>query len=345
MHAHHVPGLSLAVLDRAGVLVAGGYGAADLSDGAPATATTSYRWFSMTKPVTATAALRLADEGSLDLDAPVDEYVDLAGMALRGRRPTTRELLTHSAGLGNPLPLRWVHAVDRPGPDTAAFTSRLLGRRGAVRRPPGGAARYSNLGYLLAGQVIAAASGQPFEAYARTAILDPAGMSRTGFSHPADGSAATGYARTPRGTGPALRRLLPRGVVGDRYGKHLALRPFTVDGAAYGGLVGDVLDAARFMQMHLNDGELDGRRVIAPESARSMRRVDHKGRQFDHGIGWFRRPGTPAGAVEHLGTGAGFWNVIQLHPDEGIGIVLMANTTRPYDVDSLLALLARAAAS
>ena len=107
-----VPGVSLVVVSRDGVLLAGGWGLADRSANRSAAASTAYLWFSMTKIVTATAALRLADEGRLDLDAPVREYVDYMG-APGDRQPTVRQLLTHTAGLGNPLPIRWAHL---PGP-------------------------------------------------------------------------------------------------------------------------------------------------------------------------------------------------------------------------------------
>ena len=78
---------------------------------------------------------------------------------------------------------------------------------------------------------------------------------------------ATGYIRAPRITDPLLRRLLPHGIAGDRKGPFLALNPFYLDGPAYGGLIGDVVDASRFLRMHLNDGELDGNLVLAPRGS------------------------------------------------------------------------------
>jgi CubicO group peptidase (beta-lactamase class C family) len=76
MREGHVPGLSLAVVDQDRQLLAGGFGAASLVGAVPATPTTAYLWFSMSKIVTATAALRLADDGLLDLDAPLHEYAE-----------------------------------------------------------------------------------------------------------------------------------------------------------------------------------------------------------------------------------------------------------------------------
>ena len=337
-----IPGLSVCVVDRDGVLLAGGYGSADLATATEATARTSYLWFSMTKIVTATAAVRLADEGRLDLAAPVGDYVGY--LAAPGReQPSVLQLLTHTAGLGNPLPIRWVHLAESAPPDPEALLRRLMAKRRAYRYPVGRAARYSNVGYLALGQIIAVAAGVPFEAYVEQSILRRVGMDATGFRYAASAGRATGYVKGPRVMDPLLRLVLPRGIAGRRSGPYLALNPFYVDGPSYGGLVGDVLDAGAFLRMHLRDGEIDGERMLAPGTARAMRQVDHAGKPFDHGIGWFRRPSDRAGSwVEHFGAGAGFWNVLRLYPDRGLGVVLMSNSTRSYDFEPLFALLAGA---
>src|SRR5205814_328258 len=112
------------------------FGFADLAARRPATTATRFPWFSMSKIVTATAALRLADEGRLDLNAPV------AGLAAvgRGDLPRVRQLLDHTAGLPDPVPLRWVRPADTdPAQDRPGL------RRVRARRPPGPPARYSNL--------------------------------------------------------------------------------------------------------------------------------------------------------------------------------------------------------
>ncbi len=230
----------------------------------------------------------------------------------------------------------WAHAADAPAPDSRELLRRLLRRRGAVRHGTATTARYSNVGYLLAGEGIAAAAGAPVPTVVQDLVLTPAGMTRTGFRLPAPGDAATGYVRAPRAVDPVLDRLLPAGVTGPRHGRYRALNPFLVDGPAYGGLVGDVVDVGRFLRLHLGDGEIDGRRVLSPAGARAMREIAYPGTPFDHGIGWFRRPGPGTRErVEHLGTGAGFWNAMRLYPGLGVGVAVLANTTRAYDVDAL----------
>jgi CubicO group peptidase (beta-lactamase class C family) len=87
--------------------------------------------------------------------------------------------------------------------------------------------------------------------------------------------------------------------------------------------------------MHLRDGELDGVRILDTESAARMREITVPGLRYDLGLGWFR-PANQRGAhpafVEHLGGGAGFFNMIRIYPSRGIGIAVMGNATR-YDID------------
>lgn len=327
--------------DAERLLFAEGFGQANLATRRSATADSRYLWFSMSKIATATAAMQLADEGRLDLDAPVRSLVP-AYAARSGDQPRVRQLLNHTAGAANPLPVRWVLPAESSADDVRAFTRRVLDEHGRPKRAAGGSARYSNLGYLVLAEAIAAAAGEPFEDHLQRCVLGPAGMTGTGYAHRDGGHDATGYVRLPRAATPVLRAALPAGIVGERHGRHVALRPFRVAGPGYGGLIGSVTDAARLLRLHLADGQLAGRRVLAPASVRAMRAIRTPGRPFDLGLGWFRRPddreAQPA-FVEHWGTGGGFWNAMRLYPDLGLGMVVMTNTTQPYGHHTLMTAL------
>ncbi|MGY1682387.1 serine hydrolase domain-containing protein [Geodermatophilus sp. SYSU D01176] len=301
MARHSVPGLTVAVTDADRLLFAEGFGYADLTARRPATADTCYLWFSMSKIATATAAMRLADEGRLDLDAPVRELVpDYA--ARSGEQPQVRQLLDHTAGAANPVPVRWVLPADATDEDVDAFARRVLARHASPERPAGGPARYSNLGYLVLAEAIAHATGEAFTDHVRRALLAPAGMAATDYTHRNGTDDATGYVRLPRPLTPALRAALPAGIVGGRCGQHVALRPFRVAGAGYGGLIGSAPDAARLLRLHLGDGTVDGSRVLAPATARAMRTIATPGKPFDLGLGWFRRPAAPPTGTPGLGS-------------------------------------------
>ena len=114
MAEHQVPGLSIAVTSSSGLVYAGAFGDADLAEHRATTTDTRFLWFSMSKIVTATAALRLADEGRLDLDAPVRSVVPTFAARAGHTQPRIRQLLNHTAGAANPLPLRWVQPAGRP---------------------------------------------------------------------------------------------------------------------------------------------------------------------------------------------------------------------------------------
>ncbi|WP_433781404.1 serine hydrolase domain-containing protein [Actinomycetospora sp. CA-101289] len=339
MERQRIPGLSLAVTSSDRLLHHEVFGLADLATARPVTTATRFLWFSMSKVVTATAALRLADEGRLDLDAPVTTAVPsytARGRRGRGPEPRLRQLLDHTAGASNPLPLRWVRPAAAPDPADDEV-HRLL-RRARPTRRIGGQARYSNLGYLLLAEAIAQAAGEPFEQYVQHAVLDPVGMHTTGYRHDPTGDHATGYVLAPRPARAVLRAALPAGIVADRHGDHVALHPFTVTGAGYGGLIGNASDAARLLRLHLADGTIDGRTVLRPETTRAMRTITTPGKPFDLGLAWFRRPAdrtTRPGFVEHWGSGGGFFNLIRLYPDADLGVVIMANTTRRYDHDTI----------
>ena len=327
------------VVGSEGVRARGAAGYADLASKTAMTTDVAGPWFSMTKIATATLALRLTHEGTLNLDEPVAEAVPEVAMlrpAEWAHRISARHLLQHSAGLKNPLPVRWIHSPSEPGPDPDEFLEALLRRNSKLRAEPGSRSSYSNLGALILAAAMTRRVGASFEALMRTRILDPLGMSSTGIGEAHGVSIATGY--HPRTN--LLRYFLPHWVTGERSGRWLALKRFAVDGPPYGGLVGTPDDAARFLQMHLQDGAFEGKQIIPSEMAMEMRQITMEGKRYDFGLGWFRptsqRNSKPE-FVEHLGGGAGFFNVMRSYPSAGVGAIVLGNATR-YDVDAVAAL-------
>ena len=229
-----VPGVVVLVAGPEGVRAAGAAGLADIAARVPASPGMVCPWFSMTKMVTATAAMRLAERGVVDLDAPIAEHVPV----LRQMRPggwasriTARHLLSHSAGLANPIPVRWVHPADQPAPDPDAFLRHLLARHGKLRFEPGSRARYSNLGPLVLAAALTTATGQLFTDLIAAQILRPLGMAATAFSYTPQTRTRAAVAYHPRRSpmryccraGPSASR--PDG--GSRYGPSSSMAPPT----------------------------------------------------------------------------------------------------------------------
>jgi CubicO group peptidase (beta-lactamase class C family) len=339
-----VPGIAIAIVGPEGIREVASAGFADLAASVEASTEMVCPWFSMTKIVTATTAMRLAERHILDLDEPVLPLVPplrTLQPATFASRITARHLLSHSAGLANPIPVRWIHPAEAPAPDPETFLDGLLAKNRRLRFEPGTRSSYSNVGTLVLGSALATASGKPFVELVREEALEPLRMAQTGFAYSPELEvrAATGY--HPRWS--PMRLLLPRWVVGPAAGRWVSFRRFLLDGAPYGGLVGPVDDAARFVQMHLRDGSVDGLRVLMPDSATAMRDIRVQGRRYDLGLGWFR-PSNQRNAdppfVEHLGGGAGFFNVIRIYPTREVGIVVMGNATN-YDIDAVAGLALR----
>lgn len=338
-----VPGLAIAVVKSGEIRWMRGFGVADLATQSPATPQTVFLWFSMTKIATATAILQLADRGLLDIDDPVTRHYPEFALV---RSPTDtgtvtiRHLLRHSSGLANPVPITWVHRADKPAPDPHSFLADLLAKHSKLKFAPGTRASYSNIGFLVLGQVIESVSGQSYQDYIRNRILKPLRMNHTDFAHQGEmiSLAATGYQKRWSPITPLLRLMLPSGLFGEKVGRYMAFNPFYVNGAAYGGLVGPVEDAAQFLLMHLNGGEINGQRILSPKSTMAMQEIAVQGDKLDVGLGWLRpRSARRSGqrSVEHPGGGGGFFNVMRLYPDASLGIVMMGNATR-YDYEAIV---------
>ena len=212
----------------------------------------------------------------------------------------------------------------------------MLHRHRRLRLPPGDTASYSNLGYLVLGELVASSSGQPFCEFVRRELLEPLGMSRTGFEHvqaPADIATATG------GSAGRARRLAADAPARDRRPARRrsgGLPAVYVNGPPYGGLVGDVQDAARFLALHLGYGAAYGRRLLSAESAVAMRTLTTKGTKLITGLGWWRRHESDdgSGLVEHLGGGGAYRNLMRLYPASGQAVVMFGSLTR-YPVERL----------
>ena len=168
----------------------------------------------MTKIATATAVVRLAEEGRLDLDAPADVYYRGIKVVSQPTPISVRHLLGHSSGLANPIPIRWVYPASGPVPDRRAFVECMLRKYRRLRFAPGQRASYSNLGYLVLGEVICEVSGMRYEEYVREEILVPLGTNRTGFSYPLvdGGEVATAYHPLRPALISVFRATLPRGA-------------------------------------------------------------------------------------------------------------------------------------
>lgn len=334
------PGVAIALIADGAVIWRGAHGTARPTSGTPVDDRTAFLWFSMTKIVTATAVMQLVEGGALGLDSPArEQLIDLESL---DPRITVRQLLNHSSGIPNPPPLRWIHRADEPGPEPRELVSTLLAKYGKPKFEPGDHSAYTNVGFLVLGELIAEVSGQPYKDYVVQRVLEPIGARSTGFSFDRAGLAHAAEGTHPRFDPffPLARLLIPSWVIGPPAGRWRTFNPFYLDGAAYGGLVGPVSDAALLAAAHLGGGAVGGRRILSEESTAEMQRIATPGKKFDLGLGWFRpHRDSERGAsyVEHLGGGAAYGTVMRLYPQRGLGVVAMANvSSNRFKHDALL---------
>ena len=267
-------------------------GMADREAGRPVTRDKIYRLYSMSKPITAAAAMKLVEEGLLDLGEPVaaffPSYANQAvvrGQTLTAacREMTVQDLLHMTSGLvyggRGDLPARYMDEVFEQidsrllgdNPVTTAEFASLLGRA-PLAFEPGESWRYGTSADVL-GAVVEAVSGKRFGDYLEEAIFRPLGMRATGFFVPEENRSrlVTAYERDEEG-----------GLIPYR-GNHLGIinamdrRPGFESGGA--GLVSTVDDYARFAQMLLNGGQLDGVRILRPKTVEFMTGGALNGRQ------------------------------------------------------------------
>ncbi|MFC0134901.1 serine hydrolase domain-containing protein [Massilia eurypsychrophila] len=315
-------------LERNGERYQRAYGRLSYDDGAAAVApATVFDAASLTKVLaTAPSVLLLAEAGKLDLEAPLARYFpECGGNGKDGM--TVRHLLTHNSGLPAGLPAlpAWE--------GTAAAQELACARR--VTDAPGAAFRYSDVNYILLGNLVQRVSGMPLDEFAQRHIFTPLRMHQTGYLPLARIDAAA-IAPTQRGAAGVLQ-----GVVHDP----TARRMRGVAGSA--GVFTSAGDVARFARMLLAGGELDGTRILSADSVRLMTTVQSPpGLAQLRGMGMdidspFARPRGelfPIGSFGHTGfTGCILW----IDPRSGTFYVFLSNRVYPDDKSNILSLYGR----
>lgn len=299
------PGAVVAVVQGERVLVASGWGLADIDTERPMSGDTVVRIASLSKTFTATAVARLEAEGRLDVDAPVNAVLKSVRVAERFARPVTlRHLLSHTAGFINHNAGRL--SEDPPADDLAAFMLRTMPPQ---LYPPGAGVLYTNHGNALAGLAVADVAGVPFADYVQHTILDPLGMADSGYALDADMEAAL-----------ATSYVIEDGVLRAHPYWHFGTLPAS-------SLMSTAQDMARYMSMHLQGGRFEGVEVLPAKAAAAMREpvaMVHPALPTYHYAFAF---GTTAGhpSRSHGGSVPAFLSRVVLFDELGVGIFVAQN--------------------
>jgi CubicO group peptidase (beta-lactamase class C family) len=311
MKAARVAGLSVALVSDQQVVWAQGFGWADEAAKQPATPQTLYRVGSISKLFTATAVMQMAEQGRLNVDAPVQQV--LPEFQIRSRFAssppiTPRQLLTHHAGLPRDLG----HGMWTTNPERFTAVTGLLANQEASY-PPQTVFAYSNLGFDVLGHVVERLAGVPFENYLQQSLLNPLGMGASSFT-----------AAMPHGA--RMAKPHNKGQV--------AAEPPLRDVPA-GGLNTSVLDLGRFLSMVFAQGRVGERSVLQPHTVAAMLSVQNADVALDlgfrNGLGWMLSTlgeGSLQGAgvvAHHGGATVNFRSQLYALPEHKLGVVVLSN--------------------
>ncbi len=243
-----IAGATVAIVKDGKLLFAKGYGYADVEKAKPVSAQeTLFRPGSISKLFTWTAVMQLYEQGKLDLDRDVNEYIDFKIPEAFGKPITLKNILTHTPGFEEQI--KDLIVTDTSTPNLSQYIKTHIPGR---IYPPGTVPAYSNYATALAGYIVERVSGRPFEDYVNENIFKPLKMDHSTFNQP-----------LPQHLAPLMSN-------GYRLGSDAA-EPFEVVTAfPAGSLSSTATDLAQFMIAHLQEGQLGDARILKPETARLM---------------------------------------------------------------------------
>jgi CubicO group peptidase (beta-lactamase class C family) len=308
-----MPALGLAVVRADAPELLRGYGKADYAeDRAVDPQRSLFRIGSVSKTFIWTAVLILVERGQLDLDADVNTYLESVRIEEGFGAPVTlRHLMAHRAGFEDSL--RLFSVLD----DDPRSLAQLLAAHQPKRvYAPGARTSYSNWGSALAAQVVEDVSGIAYGDFLRREILDPLGMTLTTWQVPEKLS--------PEQTGDAVQGYTAQG-------RSLQARSRLQLGAYWpaGGIASTPAEMARWMRFHLGGGELEGVRLLRPETHALLlsRPFDDRPGSADTGHGLISQPYRGSVLWGHGGATASFFSNLVLVPERGLGVFISHSGT------------------
>ena len=298
------PGAAVAIVNGGRVVYAKGFGVRDVETNTPVTPDTLFRLGSTTKMFTGAAAVVLAEQGKIRLDAPVGDYAK--GLPPKLSRVTAHQLLSNAAGVADFSPPSVSH-------DDAALAAMVRGwKDDALFGEPGKVYSYSSPGFWLTGYVIEEAGGKPYADMMEELLFKPLGMARTTFR-------------------PHMAMTYPLALGHNAQdGKAAIIRPAFNNVAMWpaGSIFSSANDLARFVVALLGGGRLEDRRVLpaALFTKLSGEHVSMPGEPSVHyGYGLLSFKDRGARLVMHGGFSRGYGSMIQMVPERGFAVIVVTN--------------------
>lgn len=309
MEEYHIPGLVFVLVKDGEIFFSKGYGYADLDKKIPVKPDeTLFRVGSISKLFTATAAMQLYEQGRLDLNSDVNEYLELFQLQENYPKPVTMaNLLTHTAGFrGKAIGYLTLRESDR-----IPLGEFLAANMPSQALPPGSVISYSNHGFYLAGHLVEEISGVSFAQFVADNILHPLGMEKSSFL--------------------MLPHLLPNLAKSYSYSNGnyevVPVRYSIPEASPAGSLIATADDMARFMIAHLQGGRYGDNRILNEVICCEMQQQQFANHPRLPGTcyGFYEYSGYNQRAIFHDGDIAGFSSRLFLLPDLNLGIFVCNN--------------------
>jgi CubicO group peptidase (beta-lactamase class C family) len=308
----NIPGAAVAVVDDQHILWQGVYGRTHRESGTPINAETLFSIQSMSKSFTALGVLMAIQDGLLDLDTPITEYIpDFKVNSIfeeyPERRMTLRHLLAHRAGFTHEAPLGG-NFDDRPH----SFNEHILSIQDSwLRYPVGYRYSYSNLGIDLAGYILQEKAGMPFWDYIREKVFEPLGMVHSTCD------VEQILEQKNRAVGHTSSRQAQKEDI-----------PVFIPMIPAGGVYTNILDMADYLRFHINKGIVNGRQLLKKELIEEMHEVafPEKYQRAGYGLCLRRNVISRTYYLQHGGGGYGFITSMVMYPELKLGVVTLTNS-------------------
>lgn len=325
---HETPSVQYAFFDTDSIIYEFAYGLKNVKLKQSVETSTVYHLYSVTKTFTALAVLQLAQAGEIDLRKPAWVYLPEFPYA---KNITVEQLLSHTAGIPNPLPLKWIHLADEhSGFNRDTFFTKVFRAYPNLSFESGTDFKYSNPGYVLLGQLIERVSGQSYEDYINDHIIERSGIDRKDLNFQIDPSVhAIGYHKWFSFSNAIFGLLIDKKkLMGTREGKWKPFKFFYTNGVAYGGLLGTSSGLIQYAQTLLKPNS-----VLLNDQYKEIlfKEVAVQNKPTGMSLSWFT--GTLKGNkyLAHAGGGGGYYVELRVYPDLGVGSMIMYNRSGMKD--------------
>ena len=325
---HQTPSIQYSFFDTDSIIYELRYGLMNVKREEPVASSTTYHLYSVTKTFTALSVLQLAQAGKLDLNKPVAFYLPDFPYS---KEITIEQLLSHTSGIPNPLPLRWIHLEnEHAGFDRDKFFADVFMAHPKLAFEPGTNFKYSNLGYVVLGQLVEKVSGKNFEDYVKENIVERSGIEQSELSFQMEPSLhATGYHKWWSLSNAVFGFLFDKQkFMGKKEGEWKPFNFFYNNGTAYGGLFGSASGLVKYAQTLLRSNSilLDDKykQILFTESV-------IQGKPAGMSLSWYTGSLKGNKYFAHAGGGGGYYVELRVYPELGVGSVIMYNRSGMKD--------------